>query len=117
MCMKIECNTLEQIQLEATNWLRHNADLVDGVNEIDYKLFLVLNPALGKFLIDKKFFIRKVFVNVGTNISSDEPVMIIPIDSTEDPTLIQGKSNASGSQQLVCSFFKIPAEYLQPIEA
>ena len=111
MYMKIECNTLEQIQLEATNWLRHNADLVDGINEIDYKLFLVLNPALSKFLIEKKFFIRKVLVNVGNSINTEDPVMVIPLDEDAEPEMIIGSTKIKGTQQLVCSFFKIPETY------
>ena len=109
--MKIECNTLEQIQLEATNWLRHNADLVDGINKIDYKLFLVLNPALSKFLIEKKFFIRKVLVNVGSLINTEDPVMVIPLDEDAEAEMAIGSVKTKGTQQLVCSFFKIPESY------
>lgn len=112
MCMKIECENLEQIQLEATNWLRNNADLKDnGLNEIDYKLFLVLNPSLSKFLIEKKFFIRKVFVNVGDSIRTEDPVMIIPLDDSSEPEMIIGSAKIKGTQQLVCSFFKIPENF------
>jgi len=112
MCMKIECNTLEQIQLEADNWLRNNAVLSEaGLNEIDYKLFLVLNPTLSRFLIEKKFFIRKVFVNVGDIINTEDPVMVIPLDEDAEPEMISGSAKIKGTQQLVCSFFKIPENY------
>ena len=112
MCMKIECNTLEQIQLEADNWLRNNAVLSEaGLNEIDYKLFLVLNPTLSRFLIEKKFFIRKVVVNVGDTINTEDPVMVIPLDENAEPEMISGSAKIKGTQQLVCSFFKIPENY------
>ena len=110
--MKIECENLEQIQHEADNWLRNNADLKDiGLNEIDYKLFLVLNPSLSKFLIEKKFFIRKVFVNVGDAIRTEDPVMVIPLDDSGEPEMVIGSAKIKGTQQLVCSFFKIPETY------
>jgi hypothetical protein len=109
--MKLECNTLEQIQHEADVWLRNNADLTNGINEIDYKLFLVLNPAMSKFLIENKFFIRKVSVNVGDSVNSDEPIMIIPLDEDAQPEMVIGSAKIKGTQQIVCSFFKIPETY------
>lgn len=111
MYMKIECDNLEKIQEESINWLRSNAEISNGVNEIDYKLFLVLNPALSKFLIEKKFFIKKVTVNNGTSISSDELVMVIPLDESDEPEMVIGSQKVKGTQQLVCSFFKIPTSY------
>jgi hypothetical protein len=112
MYMKIECENLEQIQHEADNWIRNNAVLSDhGLNEIDYKLFLVLNPTLSKFLIEKKFFIRKVFVNVGDTITTEDPLMVIPLDDDSEPEMIIGSAKIKGTQQLVCSFFKIPETY------
>jgi len=116
MCMKIECENLEQIQHEAVNWLRNNADLKDiGLNEIDYKLFLVLNPSLSKFLIEKKFFIRKVLVNIGNEINAEGPTMVIPLDEDSEPEMIIGSAKIKGTQQLVCSFFKIPEAYSLPV--
>jgi len=112
MYMKIECENLEQIQQEAVNWLRNNADLLDGINEIDHKLFYVLTPMLSKFFIENKFFIKQIKVYQGQGlVSQDEPYMIIPLESSDLPYMATTSQHVGTS--LICTFFKVPEKYTQ----
>jgi len=108
----VDCENLEDIQQEAVNWLRNNAELTDGLNDIDHKLFYVLAPRLSKFLIDNKFFIKQIRAHQGAGmISLDEPYMVIPLESIHSPYIATTPQHVDTS--LICTFFKVPEKYAQ----
>ena len=99
MCMKtyhnIECDCLEKIQEESLQWINTHTDLLTNApqfwNKIDSKLFLLQNPTLVKFCLDKKLSIREVAVLITTNdvtLHVDEgPVVAklnVPLKNTKD---------------------------------
>jgi len=108
----VDCEKLEDIQQEAVHWLRNNAELNDGLNDIDHKLFYVLAPRLSKFFIDNKLFIKQVRAYQGTGmVSMDEPYMVIPLESIQSPYITTIPQHVETS--LICTFFKIPEKYTQ----
>lgn len=108
----VDCENLEDIQQEAVNWLRNNAELIDGLNDIDHKLFYVLAPRLSKFLLDNKFFIKQIQIYQGAGIISlDEPYMVIPLESIQSPYIATIPQHVETS--LICTFFRIPEKYTQ----
>jgi hypothetical protein len=91
----MECDCLEKIQEESLRWIETHTDLLTNApqfwNKIDSKLFLLQNPTLVKFCLDKKLSIREVAVLVTTHDESlhvDEgPVVAklnIPLKNTKD---------------------------------
>lgn len=113
MCMIIiDCENLQDIQQEAVNWLRNNAELEEGINVIDHKLFYMLTPTLSKFFMENKLFIKQVQVFEGNGIVAiDEPYMVIPLESSDSPYLSHGSNTVDTS--LICTFFKVPEKYTQ----
>ena len=110
----VDCDNLEDIQQEAVNWLRNNATLTDGLNDIDHKLFYVLAPRLSKFFMDNKLFIKQVRAYQGTGmVTIDEPYMVIPLESTAPPYVAITPQHVDTS--LICTFFKVPGKLIAGI--
>lgn len=91
----IECDCLEKIQEESLHWIKTHTDLLTDApqfwNKIDSKLFLLQNPTLVKFCLDKKLSIREVAVLITTDdvtLHVDEgPVVAklnVPLKNTKD---------------------------------
>lgn len=93
-CYKLieDCDCLEQISHEAMSWIRENTDLMENWpdlfwNKIDYKHFLLQNPTLVKWCVDRKLAIREVAVLFATSEPGSKNSRIVEQLHTDDGPL------------------------------
>lgn len=93
----LDCDSQEQISREALAWISEHTDLLTNAtgfwNKIDYKHFILLNPALSKYCQKLKLIIREVAVlvadsNDGVPLHIDEAPVVakinFPVLNTKD---------------------------------
>jgi len=91
----IDCDCLEKIQEESLRWIETHTDLLTNApqfwNKIESKVFLLQNPTLVKFCLDRKLSIREVAVlvtSIDQSLHVDEgPVVAklnVPLLNTKD---------------------------------